>query len=48
MIAGGLRDYPWEQCHATSDIREDGRPVDILQDFYIPALSRSTLGPRPR
>jgi|OM-RGC.v1.038230223 hypothetical protein len=48
MIAGGLRDYPWEQCYATSDIREDGRPVDILQDFYIPALSRSTLGPRPR
>ncbi|NCA71850.1 MAG: hypothetical protein EOM91_17570 [Sphingobacteriia bacterium] len=42
MIAGGLRDYPWEQCYATSDIREDGRPVDILQDFYIPALSRST------
>lgn len=37
-----LRDYDWEQCYATSDLRADGQPVDILQDFYIPALSRAT------
>jgi hypothetical protein len=37
-----LRAYPWEQCYATSDIRADGQPVDILHDFYIPALSRAT------
>jgi hypothetical protein len=36
-----LRAYPWEQCYATSDLRADGRPVDILHDFYIPALSRA-------
>lgn len=37
-----LRAYPWEQCYATSDLRPDGKPVDILRDFYIPALSRAT------
>jgi len=37
-----LRAYPWEQCYATSDLRPDGQPVDILRDFYIPALSRAT------
>lgn len=37
-----LRDYPWEQCYATSDLRDDGQPVDILHDFYIPALARAT------
>lgn len=37
-----LREYRWEQCYATSDLRADGQPVDILHDFYIPALSRAT------
>ncbi|MCF8017313.1 MAG: helicase [Chromatiaceae bacterium] len=37
-----LRTYPWEQCYATSDLRPDGQPVDILHNFYIPALSRAT------
>ncbi len=37
-----LRAYPWEQCYATSDLRPNGQPVDILHDFYIPALSRAT------
>ncbi|WP_416139145.1 helicase-related protein [Halomonas sp. HK25] len=37
-----LRDYPWEPSYATSDIRKDGKLVDVLHDFYIPALSRAT------
>lgn len=37
-----LCDYPWEPSYATSDIREDGKLVDVLHDFYIPALSRVT------
>lgn len=36
-----LRDYDWYTTYATSDIRDNGNPVDVLQDFYIPALSCS-------
>ncbi|TDO02851.1 helicase-related protein [Halomonas ventosae] len=36
-----LRDYPWEPSYATSDIRDDGKQVDVLHDFYIPALNRA-------
>lgn len=38
----GLRAYPWEVSYSTSDVRDDGAPVDILHDFYIPVLERST------
>ncbi|SFH38565.1 helicase-related protein [Modicisalibacter xianhensis] len=37
-----IRDFDWKHSYATSDIREDGKLVDILHDFYIPALSRAT------
>ena len=37
-----LRDYSWEPSYATSDLRDDGGTVDILHDFYIPALMRAT------
>lgn len=37
-----LRDYSWEPSYATSDIREDGKLVNVLHDFYIPALRRAT------
>ena len=37
-----LRDYPWSGRYATSQVRVGGRPVNILRDFYIPALERST------
>ncbi|MFP4146336.1 MAG: hypothetical protein ACLFSI_01305 [Halorhodospira sp.] len=37
----GLRDHLWEESYSTSELREDGSPVNILHDFYIPALSRS-------
>lgn len=38
----GIRDYPWEPSYATSDLRDDGSEVDVLHDFYIPALERAT------
>ena len=39
--ANGLRGVPWQLSSRTSTLRPDGRPVDILHDFYIPALQRS-------
>lgn len=37
-----IRGFHWRHSYATSDIREDGKLVDILHDFYIPALARAT------
>ena len=37
-----LRDYQWRPRYATSQMPADGRQVDILHDFYIPALERSS------
>lgn len=37
-----LRDYDWKHSYATSDLREDGHVVDILHEFYIPALKRAS------
>lgn len=34
----GLRSYPWRLEYRTSSSMIDGRPVDILHDFYLPAL----------
>jgi hypothetical protein len=39
--AGGLRGIQWRLSYRTSTVRPDGHPVDILHDFYIPALRRS-------
>ena len=39
--ASGLRSVPWQLSYRTSTLRPGGRPVDILHDFYIPALQRS-------
>ena len=36
--AGGLRGIQWRLSYRTSTLRPDGQPVDILHDFYIPAL----------
>lgn len=36
-----LSSYPWRISYRSSSVREDGTPVDILHDFYIPALQRS-------
>ena len=40
-MGGGLSGYEWEIDYRTSAITLDRRPVDILHDFYIPALRRS-------
>ena len=37
----GLRSYRWSYSYKTSAVTSTGRPVDILHDFYIPALKRS-------
>lgn len=37
----GLRSWHWAVGYATSDLREEGRPVDMLHDFYLPALQRA-------
>ena len=39
--ASGLRGIQWRLSYRTSTVRPDGQPVDILHDFYIPALQRS-------
>ncbi|HRX27554.1 MAG TPA: hypothetical protein P5219_12095, partial [Aminivibrio sp.] len=36
-----LKDYHWNYEYRTSSLKEDNSPVDILHDFYIPALQRS-------
>ena len=38
---GGLRGVPWRISYRTSAASPDSAPVDILHDFYIPALRRS-------
>ncbi|MGE3536743.1 MAG: helicase-related protein [Candidatus Tectimicrobiota bacterium] len=37
----GLRGVPWRLSYRTSALPANGRPVDILHDFYIPALQRA-------
>jgi len=37
----GLRSHRWRLSYKTSSTVIDGRPVDILKDFYIPALQLS-------
>ena len=37
-----LSDYPWQYSYKTSSIGPDGRLVNILHDFYIPALRLSS------
>ena len=40
METVSLKDYEWEMSYRTSSVNDEGKPVDILHDFYIPALSR--------
>lgn len=39
----GLRTYPWRHSYKTSITRIEGRPLDMLHDFYVPALQRAVL-----
>ncbi|HCG7747318.1 TPA: DEAD/DEAH box helicase family protein [Vibrio parahaemolyticus] len=36
-----LQDFQWELTYSTSDLKDDGTVVNILQDFYVPALQHS-------
>ena len=36
-----LKDVDWQYAYKTSQLNADGEPVDILHDFYIPALRHS-------
>jgi ERCC4-related helicase len=38
---GRLREFPWLISYRTSTLKSDGSTIDILHDFYIPALKRS-------
>ena len=38
----GLRDYAWRLSYSTTSHTSEGRPVDILHEFYVPALKRAT------
>jgi len=37
----GFRTVPWQLTYDTGAPGPDGMPVDILRDFYLPALSRA-------
>jgi superfamily II DNA or RNA helicase len=39
--SAGLQGVPWRLSYRTSALKPDGQPVDILHDFYIPALHRA-------
>jgi superfamily II DNA or RNA helicase len=39
--AGGFRAVPWRLTYDTGAPGPDGMPVEILRDFYVPALSRA-------
>lgn len=38
----GLRSHPWKYEYRTSSVRVSDKPVDILHEFYIPALKRAS------
>ena len=40
-VAPGFRDREWQPAYRTSARHSDGRPTDILRDFYIPVLERA-------
>ncbi len=40
-MAESFKDRNWRVSYKTSSLDEQGRPIDILRDFYIPALSRA-------
>lgn len=40
MAMKTLTDYEWEMSYRSSSVNDEGKPVDILHDFYLPALER--------
>ena len=41
-MKSGLKSVDWRLTYYTSDVTESGKPVDILHDFYLPALNLAT------
>ena len=41
-MESGLKSVGWRLTYYTSDMTESGKPVDILHDFYLPALNLAT------
>ncbi len=41
METQSLKEIAWEADYRSSSVKDNGEPVDILHDFYIPALERS-------
>lgn len=38
-MADSFKDRNWRVSYKTSSMDEQGRPIDVLRDFYLPALS---------
>lgn len=41
-MESGLKGIDWQLGYYSSDMTESGKPVDILHDFYLPALNQAT------
>lgn len=41
-MADGFQSYAWRLSYRTSALNPDGKPTDILHEFYIPALRLAT------
>ena len=39
IVRSGLRSVAWKLTYYTSNLTKDGKAVDILHDFYLPALN---------
>ena len=40
-MADSFTEYPWQYRYCTSALNRDGKPTNVLHDFYIPALQRA-------
>lgn len=41
-MENNLQSYAWRFCYRSSALNPDGKPTDILHEFYIPALRLAT------
>ncbi|MFP3868925.1 MAG: helicase-related protein [Desulfobacteraceae bacterium] len=41
IFTPGFQPYPWRLSYRTSTLKPDGKPLNILQDFYLPVLHRA-------
>lgn len=38
-MSDSFKDHKWRAVYKTSSLDENGRPIDVLRDFYLPALT---------